>query len=226
MKTYTFKFDLAAPTPARFKTPPWSDFAVGVKVLANGEDAGAQFSLVRDGQPLEPEADKTAGFTVYGLKSEDPGTEELKVVVEGEAQPFSLTWETSDGNTFETGSGSGGDSPAADAYRETTYDTKVVYQDTENRTFVLSSFTFEGEVSREDIPMPDGFLVREIIFGTGVSAVGDNACSGMTGLQYVKLPKTVVRVGDCAFMGSFLARLDWEQESGIMEHATKAGTSN
>ena len=183
MKLYTFTFDLAAPIKQRFQTPQRSDFKVGVKVVNGGEPVEGELSLLDGGTPLAPDAQKTDEFTTWTLKSGKAGEgRTYKVEVAGSPAVFELSQAARGGTVFEVGSGSGGDSPAADAYRETTYDTKVVYQDTENRTFVLSSFTFEGEVTREDIPMPDGFPVREIIFGTGVSAVGDNACSGLVGL--------------------------------------------
>jgi len=37
MKIYTQTFDLAKPSPKKFWVAPYSDFAIGIKVLSNGE---------------------------------------------------------------------------------------------------------------------------------------------------------------------------------------------
>ena len=99
MKVYTNKFDLASPSLRQITTPSYSDFGVGIKILKNGADFGAEFTLEKNGETMTPEADKIDGYTVYLLTSGEPGSTLYKVKCNG--QSFDLVCVSRDESVFD-----------------------------------------------------------------------------------------------------------------------------
>ena len=99
MKVYANKFDLAAPSMRQVTVPSYSDFGLAVKVLRNGDDFGAEFTLENNGQTITPEDDKIDGYTVYLLASGEPGSTVYKVKC-GD-QSFDLACVSKDASAFE-----------------------------------------------------------------------------------------------------------------------------
>lgn len=65
-----------------------------------------------------------------------------------------------------------------------------------------------GEVSLEDIEgLGDITDIMAIDFGTGVTALGDYSCSGLTYLYNVHCARTLQRIGEGAFHNSQAIRL-------------------
>lgn len=65
-----------------------------------------------------------------------------------------------------------------------------------------------GEVSLEDIEaLGDLSGIIAIDFGTGVSALGDYSCSGLTNLYNVHCARTLRRIGEGAFYNTRTIRL-------------------
>jgi hypothetical protein len=106
MKVYANKFDLASPSTRQLTTPSYSDFGVGIKVLKNGADFEAEFTLEKDGETMTPEADKIDGYTVYILSSEGAGSTLYKVRCGG--QSFDLICVATDEQVFEKKEEGGG----------------------------------------------------------------------------------------------------------------------
>lgn len=60
--------------------------------------------------------------------------------------------------------------------------------------------SLSGEVSLEDIEgLGDLSSIVAIDFGTGVSALGDHSCSGLTYLSNVHCARTLAKIGEGAF---------------------------
>lgn len=112
MKVFTQTFDLAKATPHRFWVTPYSDFKIGIKILAKGEVVGKDFTVKAGAVELTPDEDKIDGFTLYTLKSGDTGFVEYTIEVEDIAEKLKLTQIVTDSTVFEVGGSGGGDVPA------------------------------------------------------------------------------------------------------------------
>lgn len=113
MKVFTQTYDLAKASPHRFWVAPYSDFKIGIKILAKGEVVDKYFTVKAGAVELTPDEDKIDGFTLYTLKSGDTGFVEYTIEVEDIAEKLNLTQIVTDSTVFEVGSeggGSGGDS--------------------------------------------------------------------------------------------------------------------
>lgn len=110
MKIYTQEIDIALQSPKRFWVAPFSDFKIGVKIVKNGVPVENEFSVFNGDTELTPDADLTNGFTTFTLKSNDTGSVEYKVVVDGVGETIKITQITTDSTVFEVGGegGSGG----------------------------------------------------------------------------------------------------------------------
>jgi hypothetical protein len=81
------------------------------------------------------------------------------------------------------------------SYEIDQYDTVIYRLDGTKEEVKLS-----GEVSLEDIEaLGDLTSIIAIDFGTGVSALGDHSCSGLTYLEIVHCARTLRRIGEGAF---------------------------
>lgn len=74
MKVYTNKFDLAFPNVRQITTPSYSDFGLAIKIVKDGDDFEAEFTLENDGQTITPEDNKIDGYTIYLLNSGEVGS--------------------------------------------------------------------------------------------------------------------------------------------------------
>lgn len=99
MKVYTNTFDLTKPVPMQFQVPKYSDFAIGIKVVNNGEAVDADITLQADGQTFVAEEEKIAGFTIYNTSSTNVGSVKYKITCNG--QIFNLTEIVVDTTVFE-----------------------------------------------------------------------------------------------------------------------------
>lgn len=111
MKVFTQTFDLAKTSPHRFWVTPYSDFKIGIKILAKGEVVDKDFTVKAGAVELTPDEDKIDGFTLYTIKSGDTGFVEYTIEVEDIAEKLKLTQIVTDSTVFEVGVG-GGDVPA------------------------------------------------------------------------------------------------------------------
>lgn len=111
MKVFTNTFDLAKASPHRFWVTPYSDFKIGIKILAKGEVIDKDFTVKAGAAELTPDEDKIDGFTLYTIKSGDTGFVEYTIEVEDIAEKLKLTQIVTDSTVFEVG-GEGGDVPA------------------------------------------------------------------------------------------------------------------
>lgn len=112
MKIYTQEIDIALQSPKRFWVAPFSDFKIGVKIVKNGVPVENEFAVFNGDTELTPDADLTNGFTTFTLKSNDTGSVEYKVVVDGVGETIKITQITTDSTVFEVGGSGGGDVPA------------------------------------------------------------------------------------------------------------------
>lgn len=112
MKVYTNLFDLAKASPHRFWVAPYSDFKIGIKILAKGEVVDKDFTVKAGAVELTPDEDKIDGFTLYTLKSGDTGFVEYTIEIEDIAEKLKLTQIVTDSTVFEVGGEGGGDVPA------------------------------------------------------------------------------------------------------------------
>lgn len=112
MKVFTQTFDLAKASPHRFWVAPYSDFKIGIKILAKGEVVDKDFTVKAGAVELTPDEDKIDGFTLYTLKSGDTGFVEYTIEVEDIAEKLKLTQIVTDSTVFEVGGSGGGDVPA------------------------------------------------------------------------------------------------------------------
>lgn len=99
MKVYTNKFDLAFPNVRQITTPSYSDFGLAIKIVKDGDDFGAEFTLENDGQTITPEDNKIDGYTIYLLNSGDVGSTVYKVKCQG--QSFDLICVSKDESVFD-----------------------------------------------------------------------------------------------------------------------------
>ena len=112
MKIYTNTFDLAKASPHRFWVAPYSDFKIGVKILAKGEVVDKDFTVKAGSTEFTPDADKIDNFTLFTIKSNDTGFVEYTIEVEGVAEKLKLMQIVTDSTVFEIDAGGGGDVPA------------------------------------------------------------------------------------------------------------------
>ena len=99
MKVYTNKFDLAFPSVRQITTPSYSDFGLAIKILKNGDDFEAEFTLENNGQTITPEDNKIDGYTIYTLNSGGVGSTIYKVRC-GD-QTFDLICASKDESVFD-----------------------------------------------------------------------------------------------------------------------------
>ncbi len=111
MKIYTQEMDIALQSPKRFWVAPFSDFKIGVKIVKNGVPVENEFSVFNGDTELTPDEDLVNGFTTFTLKSNDTGSVEYKVVVDGVGETLKITQIVTDSTVFEVGAG-GGDVPS------------------------------------------------------------------------------------------------------------------
>lgn len=111
MKIYTQEIDIALQSPKRFWVAPFSDFKIGVKIVKNGTPVDNEFAVFNGDTELTPDEDLTNGFTTFTLKSNDTGSVEYKVVVDGVGETLKITQIVTDSTVFEVGAG-GGDVPS------------------------------------------------------------------------------------------------------------------
>lgn len=111
MRVYTNTFDLSRPSPRRFWVAPFSEFKIGVKILADGQISDKDFTLKAGSVEFTPDADKIDNFTLFTIKSNDTGFVEYTVEVEGVAEKLKLVQIVTDSTVFEIDA-SGGDVPA------------------------------------------------------------------------------------------------------------------
>lgn len=83
MRVYSNDFDVATPAPRRFWVAPFSDFAIGIKLLKNGEPLDSNFTLKQGSTELEPQDDKINGYTIFQVQSGNTGAVEYTIEVEG-----------------------------------------------------------------------------------------------------------------------------------------------
>lgn len=99
MKIYTSKFDLAKPSAKQIAVPSYSDFGLAIKILKDGDDFEAEFTLENNGQAITPEDNKIDGYTIYTLNSGVVGTVVYKVKCQG--QSFDLACVSRDESVFD-----------------------------------------------------------------------------------------------------------------------------
>lgn len=99
MKIYTQTFDLAMPSPKKFIVAPYSDFAIGIKIVNNGQPVDSDFTVANDDGELTAESDKVAGFTIYNVSSGE--TNEVKYTITCNGQTFGLTQVVTNSTVFE-----------------------------------------------------------------------------------------------------------------------------
>lgn len=108
MKIYTATFDTASPTPNKFWVPQNSQFAIGVKVLSNGEETGGTVTMTKNGETVQAEENKVGGFTIFNVSSGGTGAVEYAIVDSTKSdQTMKLIQVVTDSTVFEVG-GSGG----------------------------------------------------------------------------------------------------------------------
>lgn len=108
MKVFTQTFDIAFQSPKRFWVAPHSDFKIGVKIVKNGTPVENEFSVFNGDTELTPDEDLVNGFTTFTLKSNDTGSVEYKVVVDGVGETLKITQIVTDSTVFEMDASGGG----------------------------------------------------------------------------------------------------------------------
>ena len=125
MKIYTSTFDLAYPSNSRFWVAQNSDFKIGIKITNKGADYAGEFTLKSGTTTFTADADKTAGFTTYTMKSLTPGGVTYTVEVPGAQQKFMLMQIVTDSTVFEVGALSGGGDVPADVATQTWVNSQI-----------------------------------------------------------------------------------------------------
>ena len=101
MKIYTQEIDIALQSPKRFWVAPHSDFKIGIKIVKNGVPVENQFNVFNGDVELTPDEGLTNGFTTFTIKSNDTGSVEYKVVVNGVGETFKITQIVTDSTVFD-----------------------------------------------------------------------------------------------------------------------------
>ena len=101
MKIYTQEIDIALQSPKRFWVAPFSDFKIGVKIVKNGVPVENQFNVFNGDVELTPDQGLTNGFTTFTIKSNETGSVEYKVVVDGVGETFKITQIVTDSTVFD-----------------------------------------------------------------------------------------------------------------------------
>ena len=101
MKIYTQEIDIALQSPKRFWVAPHSDFKIGIKIVKNGVPVENQFNVFNGDVELTPDEGLTNGFTTFTIKSNDTGSVEYKVVVNGVGETFRITQIVTDSTVFD-----------------------------------------------------------------------------------------------------------------------------
>lgn len=103
MKIYTNTIDLANPSDKKFWVAPYSDFAIGIKFVANGEDVEGTVVLKdRDGDAMTADEQKYGdGFTVFKTTSGRGEKTDVYTAVAPNGQETIIIQNTSDSTVFE-----------------------------------------------------------------------------------------------------------------------------
>lgn len=101
MKIYTQDIDIALQSPKRFWVAPHSDFKIGIKIVKNGVPVENQFNVFNGDVELTPDVGLTNGFTTFTIKSNDTGSVEYKVVVNGVGETFKITQIVTNSTVFD-----------------------------------------------------------------------------------------------------------------------------
>lgn len=101
MKIYTQEIDIALQSPKRFWVAPHSDFKIGVKIVKNGVPVENEFNVFNGDVELTPDVGLTNGFTTFTIKSNDTGSVEYKVVVNGVGETFKITQIVTNSTVFD-----------------------------------------------------------------------------------------------------------------------------
>lgn len=149
MKIYTSTFDLAYPSNSRFWVAQNSDFKIGIKITNKGADYAGEFTLKSGTTTFTADADKTAGFTTYTMKSLTPGGVTYTVEVPGAQQKFMLMQIVTDSTVFEVGALSGGGDVPADVATQSWVNSQISDFITEE---ALTSYATKNELtSKADV---------------------------------------------------------------------------
>ena len=108
MKIYTQEIDISLQSPKRFWVAPYSDFKIGVKIVKNGVPVENQFNVFNGDVELTPDDGLTNGFTTFTIRSNNTGSVEYKVVVDGVGETFKITQIVTDSTVFEIDASGGG----------------------------------------------------------------------------------------------------------------------
>lgn len=103
MKIYTNTIDLANPSDKKFWVAPYSDFAIGIKFVANGEDVEGTVVLKdRNGNAMTANAQKYGdGFTVFKTSSSEGEKTDVYTAVAPNGQQIQIIQNTSDSTVFD-----------------------------------------------------------------------------------------------------------------------------
>lgn len=99
MKIYTELIDLSNDIRQTFFVSPFSDYKMGVKVVQN-----VGFKVMDGEVELSPEAELIDGYTIYSLKSSEPGRKTYKVVCDN-GQTMPIVEVTQKSTVYDVGSG-------------------------------------------------------------------------------------------------------------------------
>lgn len=101
MKIYTQEIDIAKQSPKRFWVAPFSDFKIGVKIVKNGVPVENEFNVFNGDVELTPDEGLTNGFTTFTIRSNNTGSVEYKVVVNGVGETFKITQIVTNSTVFD-----------------------------------------------------------------------------------------------------------------------------
>lgn len=105
MKIYTSEYEMSKPTLQTIWTPQFSDVAIGVKVLKNGESQ--EFTITQEGatEPLVAEDETINGFKIFKIQTFAPQTVSYKI--ESGSQVLKLVHCVTATKVFEVDMGGG-----------------------------------------------------------------------------------------------------------------------
>ena len=184
MKIYTSTFDLAYPSNARFWVAQNSDFKIGIKITNKGADYTGDFTLKSGSTTFTADADKTAGFTTYTLKSLTPGGVTYTVDVPGAQQKFTLMQIVTDSTVFEVGALSGGGDVPADVATQTWVNEQISDFITEDD---LTGYATKDELtSKADVSSLTAYASSSDLNAVSLSA--QESLAGVSQLSNVTIP--------------------------------------
>lgn len=194
MKIYTQTFDLARPTVKRFWVAPYSDYAIGIKVVNNGVAVNDEVTVTDEaGTTLTAETDKVNGYSIYIVSSTDTGTSNYTIACKG--QVFKLTQNTSDSTVYEK--------------KNEEVKTEYVIAIGNIDDGVLSRASISSVVEIDDNALEDAYAGNTNLVNVSfpnTTTVGDeglkNTFAGCTGLKTADLSK-LSTVGTDGMSGTF-----------------------